>query len=73
MLGGHVRAVFTLITFLFIICVSATITSFREIPLYLLNDMQDTHPEKADFHFLQYVTAFNSNFCRILKLDKERH
>jgi solute carrier family 45, member 1/2/4 len=51
MLGGHVRAVFTLITFLFIICVSATITSFREIPLYLLNDMQDTHPEEADLKF----------------------
>ena len=47
MLGGHVRAVFTLITILFIICVSATITSFREIPLYLLKDMEDAHPDKA--------------------------
>lgn len=33
MLGGHVRAVFTLITFIFIICVTCTVTSFREIPL----------------------------------------
>jgi solute carrier family 45 protein 1/2/4 len=36
MLGGHVRAVFTLITFIFIICVAVTITSFREIPLAML-------------------------------------
>ena len=36
MLGGHVRAVFTLITFIFIICVTVTITSFREIPLAML-------------------------------------
>jgi solute carrier family 45, member 1/2/4 len=51
MLGGHVRAVFTLITILFIICVSATITSFREIPLYLLKDMEDAHPDKAGLQF----------------------
>lgn len=36
MLGGHVRAVFTLVTFIFIFCVTATITSFREIPLWKL-------------------------------------
>lgn len=38
-LGGHVRAVFTLITFIFIFCVSATITSFREVPLGVLESM----------------------------------
>ncbi|XP_053603428.1 proton-associated sugar transporter A [Plodia interpunctella] len=32
-LGGHVRAVFSLITIIFIACVSATITSFKEIPM----------------------------------------
>lgn len=36
LLGGHVRAVFTLITIIFIICVSFTLTSFREMPLSLL-------------------------------------
>jgi solute carrier family 45 protein 1/2/4 len=35
-LGGHVRAVFTLITFIFTICVAFTVTSFTEIPLRLL-------------------------------------
>lgn len=35
-LGGHVRAVFTFITVIFIFCVSATISSFREIPLAML-------------------------------------
>ncbi|KAI5729099.1 hypothetical protein M8J77_025355 [Diaphorina citri] len=33
MLGGHVRAVFTVITVLFVICVSATLTAFPELPL----------------------------------------
>lgn len=36
MLGGHVHAVFTLITVIFVICVLYTVTSFKEIPLYLL-------------------------------------
>ncbi|XP_017774154.1 PREDICTED: proton-associated sugar transporter A [Nicrophorus vespilloides] len=36
LLGGHVRAVFTLITFIFVICVSYTLTSFKEMPLSVL-------------------------------------
>ncbi|XP_024883169.1 proton-associated sugar transporter A [Temnothorax curvispinosus] len=36
MLGGHVHATFTLITIIFIVCVICTITSFKEIPLQLL-------------------------------------
>ncbi|XP_055385034.1 proton-associated sugar transporter A [Condylostylus longicornis] len=35
-LGGHVKAVFTIITFIFIACVVSTITSFKEIPLWVL-------------------------------------
>ncbi|XP_030379926.1 proton-associated sugar transporter A [Scaptodrosophila lebanonensis] len=35
-LGGHVKAVFTIITFIFIACVTFTITSFKEIPLWVL-------------------------------------
>lgn len=35
-LGGHVRAVFTVVTFIFIFCVLATVTSFSEIPLWRL-------------------------------------
>lgn len=36
MLGGHVRAVFTLVTIIFIVCVIVTLNSFREIPLWKL-------------------------------------
>lgn len=36
MLGGHVHAVFTLVTIIFVICVSVTLNSFREIPLWKL-------------------------------------
>ena len=35
-MGGHVKAVFTIITFIFVACVSLTITSFKEIPLWAL-------------------------------------
>ncbi|CAB0036072.1 unnamed protein product [Trichogramma brassicae] len=35
-LGGHLHAVFTLITFIFIFCVASTLTSFKEIPLIFL-------------------------------------
>ncbi|KAJ8985618.1 hypothetical protein NQ317_015111 [Molorchus minor] len=38
LLGGHVRAVFSLITVIFIICVCSTITSFKEIPLDVLEN-----------------------------------
>lgn len=39
-LGGHVRAVFTLITFIFTICVALTVTSSKEIPLHLLENQE---------------------------------
>lgn len=46
MLGGHVRAVFTLITFIFIICVGVTVTSFREIPLAMLESFAIINDEE---------------------------
>lgn len=39
MLGGHVRAVFTIVTIIFIFCVVTTLKSFREIPLGRLEMM----------------------------------
>jgi len=39
-MGGHVRAVFTLVTFLFIGCVTYTVSSFNEMPLKLLRSNQ---------------------------------
>ncbi|XP_068207110.1 membrane-associated transporter protein isoform X2 [Palaemon carinicauda] len=36
LLGGQVRAVFTLVTFIFIACVFSTLYSFKEIPLDIL-------------------------------------
>ncbi|KAJ8733435.1 hypothetical protein PYW08_001733 [Mythimna loreyi] len=39
--GGHVRAVFSLITIIFVVCVSATITSFTEIPLMELTEQEE--------------------------------
>lgn len=46
--GGHVRAVFSLVTVIFIICVSVTITSFAEIPLPLLEELQLNEPEAEE-------------------------
>lgn len=42
MLGGHVRAVFTLVTVIFIGCVSVTLDSFREIPLWRLQSVSQS-------------------------------
>ncbi|XP_059056736.1 proton-associated sugar transporter A [Achroia grisella] len=39
--GGHVRAVFSLITIIFLVCVTATVTSFKEIPLDQLNEQDE--------------------------------
>ena len=36
--GGHVRFVFTIVLFIFIFCVTTTITSFNEIPLDILTN-----------------------------------
>lgn len=55
-LGGHVRAVFTLITVIFIICVAATITAFTEVPLSHLEGnvnilpdfLNENSPENGD-------------------------
>lgn len=40
LMGGHVRAVFTLVTFLFIGCIAYTVSSFKEMPLKLLQSNQ---------------------------------
>ncbi|KAL6424007.1 hypothetical protein ACFW04_009728 [Cataglyphis niger] len=40
MLGGHVQVTFTLITIIFVVCVICTITSFKEIPLEILEKDQ---------------------------------
>jgi solute carrier family 45, member 1/2/4 len=47
-LGGHVRAVFTIITIIFIVCVSYTITSFIEMPLSLLEGESYQAPDFDD-------------------------
>ncbi|XP_012266479.1 proton-associated sugar transporter A [Athalia rosae] len=48
MLGGHLHATFTFITIIFVICVFCTITSFKEIPLELLerDQYQQFHDHK---------------------------
>ncbi|BFF91731.1 proton-associated sugar transporter A [Drosophila madeirensis] len=47
-LGGHVKAVFSIITFIFVACVTLTITSFAEIPLWAIssNENRDYLKEK---------------------------
>lgn len=49
-LGGHVRAVFTLVTVIFIVCVSATVTSFREIPLWKLEATNAAHQQYTNIN-----------------------
>nr|XP_045588499.1 membrane-associated transporter protein-like isoform X2 [Procambarus clarkii] len=47
MLGGHVKAVFTLVTFIFIACVVSTLYSFREIPLDVLRNSTKAQLQKG--------------------------
>ena len=44
--GGHVRLVFTLVLGIFIVCVTATLTSYAEIPLDVLAN-SPTFPGKS--------------------------
>uniref|UniRef100_A0A1B0CZJ7 Proton-associated sugar transporter A n=1 Tax=Phlebotomus papatasi TaxID=29031 RepID=A0A1B0CZJ7_PHLPP len=46
LLGGHVKAVFSLITIIFVVCVSFTVTSFNEIPLDELE--KKMHEDQVD-------------------------
>ncbi|XP_063707708.1 proton-associated sugar transporter A-like, partial [Culicoides brevitarsis] len=59
--GGHVRAVFSLITIIFVICIYLTITSFAEIPLWMIEGSmnkltedeiygEEEAPVKTDIH-----------------------
>jgi len=52
MLGGHLHATFTLITIIFVICVICTITSFKEIPLELLERDQYRHINEPKVNFV---------------------
>ncbi|GAB1868565.1 Membrane-associated transporter protein [Camponotus japonicus] len=47
MLGGHVQVTFTLITIIFVVCVICTITSFKEIPLEILERDQYRQTEES--------------------------
>jgi hypothetical protein len=52
-----VRAVFTLITFIFIVCVALTVTSFREIPLRLLEGQAQVGNGLGQCHRLTRYTS----------------
>lgn len=39
-MGGQLRAVFSLVAIILVICVTITLTSFRELPLALLETKQ---------------------------------
>ncbi|ALC45405.1 CG41087, partial [Drosophila busckii] len=62
-LGGHVKAVFTIITFIFLACVSFTITSFKEIPLWLLTNPKYKTSSQDQQHksCLNYGTIINDD------------
>ncbi|EDW63160.2 membrane-associated transporter protein [Drosophila virilis] len=61
-LGGHVKAVFTIITFIFIACVTFTITSFTEIPLWALSStLRKTEKHQLDSATVNYGTINNGD------------
>ncbi|EDW81615.2 uncharacterized protein Dwil_GK10931 [Drosophila willistoni] len=72
-LGGHVKAVFSIITFIFIICVAFTITSFAEVPLWAIaNPKTKTHPserDQLDGYSANYGSLDNEEVYRIQDND----
>lgn len=55
MLGGHIPAVFKLVTVIFIICVTVTLVSFREVPLHILEvsgSYRGTATEREESEFI---------------------
>ncbi|XP_037828373.1 proton-associated sugar transporter A [Lucilia sericata] len=66
-LGGHVKAVFTIITFIFIACVTFTVTSFKEIPLWALAPSKTSKSARTETDHLQdgainYGTLENTEY-----------
>lgn len=77
MLGGHLHATFTLITIIFVICVFCTITSFKEIPLELLERDEYQQLQEQMVRFDREETSFQlelknirSNVKRICLLSQ---
>ncbi|XP_039968383.1 proton-associated sugar transporter A-like [Bactrocera tryoni] len=64
-LGGHIKTVFTLVTFIFIFCVTLTITSFKEIPLWVIADYtNDKHQrENTSNDDVEAYSAVNQLTC----------
>ncbi|XP_075232164.1 loss of visual transmission isoform X2 [Lycorma delicatula] len=69
MFGGHVRAVFSLITVIFIFCVLCTLTSFKELPLDLLHS--DTHNKGIKDEDLGCI--INDESIEVKPLSKDQH
>lgn len=47
-LGGHVHAVFTIVTIIFIVCIAVTMNSFKEIPLEMIDLLSKTDLNDGD-------------------------
>lgn len=69
MLGGHLHATFTLITIIFVICVFCTITSFKEIPLEVLEkDQYRVDEPNVSLPYLNFISAQSLRFHSFLRL-----
>lgn len=60
MLGGHIPAVFKLVTVIFIICVSVTLASFREVPLHIL-EISGTYRKATEGEESGFIPIEKSN------------
>ena len=63
--GGHVRFVFTIVLFIFILCVVTTITSFNEIPLDILANPFKVSP-------IQHIELESSVDCKTSEKVRQR-
>ncbi|XP_073972296.1 loss of visual transmission isoform X2 [Rhodnius prolixus] len=70
LLGGHVKAAFTLITVIFILCVIFTITSFAEIPLYVLNERMNLTTKTKNCNEETPIPKENENYGTVSNSTK---
>ncbi|KAK4881231.1 hypothetical protein RN001_004550 [Aquatica leii] len=72
LLGGHVRAVFTLITFIFVICVVYTVTSFKEMPLSLIENINSSSKYTKD-ESSRVINSTEINYGTLVAKDEDEY
>lgn len=70
MLGGHVKVVFTIVTVIFVICVSVTLNSFPEMPLWKLEIQPQKTYEQSNEENMEIDPVAHNEEAVVTETDK---